>query len=134
MSNYTDAAMVGAEGARIGLTTCTRCGALVIYDPRDKRPATKVHDLWHDNQPTDERVSVGQLRRLRAFALMVSDLDRSPGGRHEGDAESGTPEGVSPGNPHMQVGEIIGYSMDRVPYVMPSRPLRSDPEAWKGDR
>lgn len=128
---YTDAAMIQAEGARVGIVTCTQCGAAIIHDPRDKRDATKTHDNWHDMQPAD-RVSIGELRRLRAFAAMVSDLDRSEHGRHEGDVESGAVDGVSQGNPNLPTGAVLGYSLDGTyEYVMPPRDKRWEPEAWK---
>jgi hypothetical protein len=45
--DYTRAAMVSAEGARVGLITCRVCGAAVLVDPRDKFDATLRHSAWH---------------------------------------------------------------------------------------
>jgi len=70
--------------------------------------------------------------RLRLFARLVSDLDRSPNGRHEGDAEVQDPTGVSQGNPHIREGVVFGYTMGGRPIRMPPRELRDDPEAWIG--
>lgn len=73
-----------------------------------------------------------ELRGAQKFALMVADLDRSPEGRHEGDVQSGAPDGVSPGNPHLQTGDVLGFSLaGTYEYRMPERSKRHDPEAWK---
>lgn len=50
--NYTGVRAVPAEGARIGLRTCKRCGAAILLDPGDATdlPASssEIHDEWHD--------------------------------------------------------------------------------------
>jgi hypothetical protein len=54
--HYTGFRGLAAEGARIGLLTCLRCGATVTIDPADQggvasddeRSASQVHDDWHD--------------------------------------------------------------------------------------
>jgi hypothetical protein len=71
----------------------------------------------------------GEIRRLSAFATMISDLDRNEHGRHEGDVDGWTP---SEGNPHIRPGEPFGYTIHGArAYVMPvDRALRGQPEAW----
>lgn len=36
-----------AEGARVGIATCTLCGASVLIDPSDTASAMEVHAKWH---------------------------------------------------------------------------------------
>lgn len=45
--SYSTAAMVHAEGARIGLLTCLRCGASITMDPRDEFDSLEIHEAWH---------------------------------------------------------------------------------------
>lgn len=48
MGAYTDARPFSAEGARIAVVTCLRCGTALTLDPADKISATEIHDQWHD--------------------------------------------------------------------------------------
>lgn len=45
---FTACAAVEAEGARIGITTCLRCGAAVVLDPRDSQNFARFHHEWHE--------------------------------------------------------------------------------------
>lgn len=73
----------------------------------------------------------GDLARLRAFAMIVADLDRNFEGRHQGDVSSGDPTGVSQGNPLLGgEGTHIGYTMSGDRIVVPSRACTHDPAAW----
>jgi hypothetical protein len=45
--DYTRAAIINAEGARVGIMTCRICGAAVVVDPRDEFDATLRHSAWH---------------------------------------------------------------------------------------
>lgn len=84
---------------------------------------------WRELAEHQER----DIRRLRDFERMVLDLDRNEHGRHEGDADTGDPCGVSHGGPH-KTGDVLGYSLGgRWRYVMPEQGRRHDPEAWKVD-
>jgi len=47
---YTDATAITAEGARIGIVTCCRCGAAILLDPRAEWSAIEKHDEWHATQ------------------------------------------------------------------------------------
>ncbi len=77
-----------------------------------------------------EIVRTSDLRRLQGFATLVSDLDRNFEGRHEGDASSGDVDGVSQGNPSLQVGAHIGHTMSGDKIIVPTRQDRHDPKAW----
>jgi hypothetical protein len=69
-----------------------------------------------------------QLWRLQRAASLLSDLDRSPSGRHRGDAEYQNPSGFSQGNPLLPPGTHIGHTIGGLRIVVPDRP--SDPDAW----
>jgi hypothetical protein len=45
--DYTRAAIVSAEDAKVGLITCRICGAAILVDPRDTFDATLRHSAWH---------------------------------------------------------------------------------------
>lgn len=71
-------------------------------------------------------------RELEDCQTLLSDLSRNANGRHEGDSDVGDPTGASQGNPHLQTGDVIGYSIHRTwKYVVPEPHLRRDPRAWK---
>lgn len=52
---YAAATAWEAEGARVALVTCRRCGAAVLIDPRDvaSERGTVLHDAWHDREGGD---------------------------------------------------------------------------------
>lgn len=81
-----------------------------------------------------ERVEHEQKQKflLQEAARFMSDLDRSPSGRHQGDGEYQDPTGISQGNPHLKVGQIIGYSMRGKPYIVPEAPFRGNLRSWGG--
>lgn len=44
----SDLTVFEAEGARVGIACCERCGAAILLDPRDTINRPKVHKEWHD--------------------------------------------------------------------------------------
>lgn len=48
-AQYTGARAWAAEGARIGVVTCLRCGSAIVLDPADEQSPIVLHDLWHDH-------------------------------------------------------------------------------------
>jgi hypothetical protein len=46
--HYGPYSVVEAEGARIKLSTCLRCGCVVLGDPRDEWDSYALHDAWHE--------------------------------------------------------------------------------------
>lgn len=44
---YTNATIWDAEGARVGIVTCRRCGAALMLDQRDTFNVKSLHDQWH---------------------------------------------------------------------------------------
>ena len=45
--HFEPATVVAAEGARIGICTCKKCGAAVLLDPRDSTNRARQHAEWH---------------------------------------------------------------------------------------
>lgn len=50
---YTGTRAWAAEGARVALVTCLRCGAAILIDPSDKVDPLALHDAFH--APVDPR-------------------------------------------------------------------------------
>lgn len=116
---------MGGERKRYTVATlnphpCPHCGSSAWANGRSWMEAVDVPVL----------VGQSELQRLRAFAVLVSDLDRNAHGRHEGDVDSGDPTGVSQGNPSLPTGALIGHTLDGRAIVVPPRSRRSDPAAW----
>lgn len=81
-----------------------------------------------------------QLGRLHAMVQVLTDLDRCPHGRHEGDScagyrpgepMSGCEGGISVGNPLTPTGVRIGSGRDGHPIWMPPRGHRHEAAAWR---
>ena len=47
-SDYTGYRPIIAEGARIGIAVCKRCGAAICLDPQDTFDSYALHDEWHE--------------------------------------------------------------------------------------
>jgi len=77
-----------------------------------------------------EIISDTTYRWGNAARRLLSDLTRSPHGRHGGDAEFQTPGGVSQGNPFLKTGQRIGTSISGKPITVPEPARRADPDAW----
>lgn len=45
--NYTFYRGVMAEGGRIGIVTCKRCGVALLLDPDNDGDVMATHDTWH---------------------------------------------------------------------------------------
>ncbi len=45
---FTQATMLAAEGARVGIVTCRECGAAILLDPRDTIDPLLQHRAWHE--------------------------------------------------------------------------------------
>jgi hypothetical protein len=61
---------------------------------------------------------------------VLADLDRCEHGRHQGDQCFSCPDGLSPGNPHLRPGQTIGYGLDGVPIVVPTRARKYNAANW----
>ena len=45
---FTQATVLAAEGARVGIVTCRECGAAILLDPRDTIDPLLQHRAWHE--------------------------------------------------------------------------------------
>lgn len=61
---------------------------------------------------------------------VLLDLDRCEHGRHDGDRCFSCPTGWSGGNPLLRPGQQIGYGLDGVAIVVPSRTDKYNPANW----
>lgn len=48
---YTGGRAFPAEGARVALITCRRCGAALLIDPNDDFNVLQRHQEWHEEAP-----------------------------------------------------------------------------------
>ncbi len=46
---YTGFCAWDAEGARVAVVTCLRCGAALLLDPRDEEDPKTLHNAFHDH-------------------------------------------------------------------------------------
>lgn len=46
-SPITSARAWAAEGARVAIVSCRRCGAALLLDPGDEEPVVELHVAWH---------------------------------------------------------------------------------------
>jgi hypothetical protein len=81
-------------------------------------------------QPSVEQGVVEGLRKLHG---LLGELDRSPNGRHEGDAESQDPTGISQGNPYLRPGTRIGTHISGKAIVVPGWRDLTNADAWIQD-
>ena len=51
--NFEVVRAFAAEGARVGLTICRRCGAAVLLDPATSFDVIEVHTAWHEGEEQD---------------------------------------------------------------------------------
>jgi hypothetical protein len=97
-----------------------------VADPDAPNGGRHVRMAWKELYEQEKE------RRIRAeqFERILMDLDRNPHGRHEGDYDVNEYEGVSRGNPHIRLNQILGYDIGGRVYRMPARANRHKPEAW----
>jgi hypothetical protein len=105
----------------------------VLYSPLSAKVVAAIAGIDHALERTEQQpVPTLDYRTPEgALVALVADLDRCMHGRHEGDNCGSCPEGVSLGNPHMPVGQVIGYGLRGGPIVMPDRDHKHDPTAWR---
>jgi hypothetical protein len=118
------------------MNAALHCAADVFYSPLHAKVAaalTGVDRALERTEPGPRVPTLDHTTPLGALAAVLTDLDRCPHGRHEGDACSGGGDcnGASRGNPHMPTGMVIGYDRYGGPIVMPDRDSKHDPAAWR---
>lgn len=105
------------------------CATEVFYSPLHAKVTAAITGIEGalartDQQPPDHDDNTCP------WVWLISDLDRCEHGRHEGDACGGSCGSASKGNPHMQPGAVIGYTLRRGPLVMPHREDKRTIGAW----
>lgn len=126
----TDAAIHLARHAE--MNAALHCATNVMYSPLHAKVTAAIRGIDHalerteqQNLPTSDSQSSDGV-----WAALVADLDRCEHGRHVGDP-CGSCGTNSRGNPHMVVGDIVGYGIYGHHIVMPDRDHKHDPAAWR---
>lgn len=125
-------------GAHAEMNAALHCADRVMYSPLHAKVDSAIQGIAFALARTEPSEPTTQFARSLAdtqgLVKILTDLDRCQHGRHQGDpcgpADACT--GTSAGNPHMQPGDVIGYSLRRGPIVMPTRDAKHDPKAWHG--
>jgi hypothetical protein len=118
--------------AHAQMNAALHCATDVFYSPLHAKVTAAVAGIEHALERTDQP-NVPTLDSQSSdgpWAALVADLDRCQHGRHVGDP-CGSCGTNSHGNPHMVVGDIIGYGIYGHPIVMPDRDHKHDPAAWR---
>ncbi|MEV4861455.1 hypothetical protein [Streptomyces ossamyceticus] len=115
------------------MNAALHCATTVMYSPLHAKVTAVIAGIEHALKRTEAGRDVPTLDSRSPdgpWAALVADLDRCQHGRHVGDpcGPCGT---NSHGNPHMVVGDIIGYGIHGHHIVMPDRDHKHDPAAWR---
>lgn len=94
-------------------------------------PKGTINDEPYEVPEGYDIISNQAKRKGQLAVQLLSDLDRSPVGRHKGDAESQDPTGISQGNLLLPPGTHIGHGLSGAHrIVVPDDPNLSDADAW----
>lgn len=55
IAGFTRATVIPAEGARVAVVSCERCGAALLLDPRESISVMDRHRAWHDEIDEGQR-------------------------------------------------------------------------------
>ncbi|QGZ53304.1 hypothetical protein GPZ77_34300 (plasmid) [Streptomyces sp. QHH-9511] len=105
------------------------CATEVFYSPLHAKVTAAIAGIEHALARTDKPVSTHSDTNC-PWAGLIGDFDRCEHGRHEGDVCGTTCGTRSQGNPHMQPGTVIGYSLRKGRIVMPHREDKYNLAAW----
>lgn len=107
------------------------CATEVFYSPLHAKVTAAITGIEHALARTDRPIpTLDSQGSDGVWAALVADFDRCQHGRHIGDP-CGSCGTNSHGNPHMVVGDIIGYDVHGHHIVMPDRGHKHDPAAWR---
>ncbi|AZM51793.1 hypothetical protein DMA15_03675 [Streptomyces sp. WAC 01529] len=128
-------ALVDAQShlsAHAHMNAALHCATDVFFSPLHAKVTAAIAGIEHTLTRTEQGTVTGpDGRRADEMARVLADLDRCEHGRHEGDGCAGCPSGISPGNPHLPPGTVIGYGLHGSQIVMPHRDAKHDPVAWR---
>ena len=117
--------------AHAQMNAALHCATEVFYSPLHAKVTAAITGIEHALARTDQTAAAPEHTDATCpWAGLIGDLDRCEHGRHEGDACGGSCGYESKGNPHMQPGQVIGYSLRRGPIAMPHRDDKYTPGAW----
>jgi len=121
--------------AHAEMNAALHCADRVMYSPLHAKIENAIGGIDHALARTKPTVTVTEWATEHSDAhclwrTLLADLDRCQHGRHVGDA-CGSCGTVSHGNPHMAVGDVIGYGIHGHQIVMPDRDHKHDPAAWR---
>jgi hypothetical protein len=121
-------------GAHAEMNAALHCADRVMYSPLHAKIENAIGGIDHALARTAQTEPTTQFARSLAdtqgLVKILTDLDRCQHGRHVGDS-CGSCGTNSHGNPHMVVGDIVGYGVHGHPIVMPDRGHKHDPAAWR---
>lgn len=130
------AALIDAQShlsAHAHMNAALHCATEVFYSPLHAKVTAAIQGIEHALLRTESALTAPTLDSQSSdgvWAALVADLDRCQHGRHVGDP-CGSCGTNSHGNPHMVVGDIVGYGIYGHPIVMPDREHKHDPAAWR---
>jgi hypothetical protein len=129
-------ALAGAEqhlARHAEMNAALHCADRVMYSPLHAKVAASIAGIDHAlqrSQPTMTATAPQHSDANCPWIALLADLDRCEHSRHQGDV-CGSCDGASRGNPHMQPGDVIGYSLRHGEIVMPDRENKHDISAWR---
>ncbi|MGW5426843.1 hypothetical protein ACWET9_06400 [Streptomyces sp. NPDC004059] len=113
------------------MNAALHCAERVMYSPLHAKVTAAVGQIDHALARTEPSEGQYEDYITRLIAGVLADLDRCEHGRHTADICGGCPQGRSAGNPHLTVGQQIGYGIHGDPIYVPHPEDRWVPEAWR---
>lgn len=113
------------------MNAALHCTDRVMYSPLHAKVYAAIHQATHALARTEPNEEQQEDYITRLIAGVLADLDRCEHGRHTADSCDGCPQGRSAGNPHLVVGQQIGYGMRGDGIFVPRPDDRWVPEAWR---
>lgn len=127
-------ALVDAQShlsAHAHMNAALHCASEVFFSPLHAKVTAAIAGIEHALARTERGLpTLDSQSSDGPWAALAADLDRCEHGRHQGDP-CGSCGTNSHGNPHMVVGDIVGYGMYGHHIVMPDRERKDDPAAWR---
>jgi hypothetical protein len=127
-------ALVDAQShlsAHAHMNAALHCATEVFFSPLHAKVTAAIQGIEHALTRTEPNEEQQEDYITRLIAGVLADLDRCEHGRHTADSCDGCPQGRSAGNPHLTIGQQIGYGMRGDGIYVPHPEDRWVPEAWR---